>query len=376
VVKLRSAADLPSVAQAYGLTPTPLDQFGTRPIFLLRIADGTTPPAKSAALTGDAQGRVLYAEPNFLAQPPEGTQQSSWSDGGNAGGYAAQWGPGRIRLPEAHQVSQGAGVTVAVLDTGVDPTHPALAGRLIGGYDFVDMDNDPRERGNHTQHPLFGHGTHVAGLVALAAPEARIMPVRVLDQRGIGNIWVLAEALAYAVDPDRNPQTDDGADVINLSIGTPRPTSLLTEIVADITCGGDDNDCLATAQRGAVVAAAAGNGGGTVPEYPGAEQIPGLLAVAASTQADTLAPFSTRGPWVQVAAPGDRILSSIPGGGYGVWSGTSMAAPFVAGQAALLRSADPGRTASETTGEIVSKAAPIAGPVPLRIDAAASLGQP
>jgi subtilisin family serine protease len=375
VVKLRNAADLPAVTAAFRLDPTPIDQFGSRPIYRLRILDGVDPAQKAAALAAD--GRIEYAEPNFIAQTPEGRQQESWFGGGGSSEYAGQYAPALMRLPEAHRAGQGVGITVAVLDTGVDLGHPLLAERLVAGFDFVDMDANPSEVGVHGQDPAYGHGTHVAGLVALAAPQARIMPVRVLDRRGAGNIWVLAEALAYAVDPDRNPATADGAQVINLSLGTTRRTNLLAEIVADITCDDDDDDdCLTPGGRGAVVLAAAGNQGTTVAEYPAAEAVEGALAVAASTQMDTLAPFSTRGPWVTIAAPGDRILSSVPGGGYGTWSGTSMATPLTAGVAALIRAQNPQMPATDVTQRILATAVPISGPVPRRVDAAAALGVP
>lgn len=391
VVKLNAAASLPAVAAQYGLNPLPIDQFGSRPIYRLRILDGAAPPDKAATLEGDPLRRVIYAEANYLGQTPEGRQQASWADGGGAGAYAGQRAPRTIRLAEAHRVTRGAGITVAVLDSGVDATHPALAGRLAGGYDFVDMDTDPSEVGTHAQHPVYGHGTHVAGLVALAAPEARIMPVRVLDEHGAGNVWVLAEALAYAADPDGNPATDDGADVINLSLSTRRSTELLEEAIAGVTCEGEDDDseddegdegedrdededdCLTTGRRGAVVVLAAGNSGDSAPQYPAAEGVAGSLAVAASTRADTLAAFSTRGPWVRVAAPGEQIVSSVPGGGYGAWSGTSMAAPLAAGQVALLRSAYPGLRPEQVVARIVVTAAPLGGATMPRIDVVASL---
>lgn len=386
VVKLAQASDLATVAADYGFDPTPLDQFGTQPIFRLSFGDGTDPLDKAAALENDS--RVIYAEPNFFNQTPEGRKKSSWASGDGGGGeYQGQWLVDKIRLPAAHTVSRGAGVTVAVLDTGVDASHPTLVGRLVAGYDFVDLDSDPSEVGTHEQDVVYGHGTHVAGLVVLAAPEARIMPVRVLDQAGVGNIWVLAEALAFAVDPDGNPATADGADVINLSLGTTRPTDLLAEIVAAVTCAnnGDDDDdgeeddddnCSYAGGRGAVVVAAAGNSGTDALEYPAAEEVAGSLAIAASTPADTLAGFSTWGSWVEVAAPGENILSSVPGGELGVWSGTSMAAPLAAGQAALVRAHTPDLSAAQVTEQIITTAAPIAGPVPRRIDAAAALGLP
>ena len=378
VVKLFQATDLAGLASDYALEP--LDQFGARPIYRLRIVDGTAPPDRAAALAADP--RVAYAEPNFRGQAPEGQQQVSWAKGDEGGDYEEQWAVSMIRLPEAHTVTRGAGVTVAVLDTSVDLTHPALAGRLVSGYDFVDMDADPGEVGAPDQNVVYGHGTHVAGLVALVAPEARIMPVRVLDSDGVGNIWVIAEALAYAVNPDGDLNTDDGVDVINLSLSTDHHTHLLAEIEDDVTCSDDDQNeddegCLAgQSQHGAVVVAAAGNSGSSTPEYPAAEGVAGSLAVGASTPADTLASFSNYGPWVHVTAPGENILSSVPGGEYGVWSGTSMATPLAAGQAALVRAADPGLDAAAVVKRIIETSADIGGLVPLRIDAAAALGIP
>lgn len=392
VVKLAPGAVLSEVAFAYGLDPTPLDQFGSRPIYRLRITNGAPPPQIAEALVNDPQQRVIYAEPNFMVSPPENGGQT-WSGGGSTGGYVNQWFRGVIRLPEALNATKGGGVRIAVLDTGVDASHPALAGRLLQGFDFVDFDPNPSEVGSHAQHPVFGHGTHVAGLIALAAPDAKIIPVRVLDPNGIGNIWVLAEALAYAVNPDGNPFTDDGAHVINLSLGTPRRTELLAEIVAAVTCRGNDDDddddefcddggcatddgCLAFRQGGAVVIAAAGNTGDRTRIYPAAEGVVGSLAVGASTMTDELASFSTRGPWVRVLAPGQQILSSVPGGGFGVWSGTSMAAPLVAGEAALVLAKNQGMDAGQVVERIVATSKVVNSPVPRRIDPAAAVGLP
>lgn len=389
LMKLVRASDLNSVAAGYGLHPIPLAQFGTRAIYRMSILDGASPPEKAAGLAADP--RVIYAEPNFFGQAPEARQRVSWAKGDESQGYADQWAAIMIRLPEAHTVTRGAGVTVAVLDTGVDAEHPALAGRLVTGFDFVDMDALPAEEGNHDEHIAYGHGTHVAGLVALAAPAAKIMPVRVMDPDGFSNIWVLAEAMAFAVNPDGDLKTDDGAHVINLSLSTVRQTHLLADIGKEITCMKDRDDddedeedddddergCLTrNTQQGVVIVASAGNSASGTPEYPAAEGVPGSLAVGASTPSDSLTSFSNFGAWVHVMAPGQNILSSVPGGEYAVWSGTSMAAPLVAGQAALVRAANPRLDAAAVVKRIRDSSFVIAGHVPRRVDAAAALGIP
>lgn len=376
LVRLASTAELPAMLAQYGLTL--LDQFGSRPIYRLRASAADTQPLVEQ-LRADA--RVIYAEPNGLHQTPEGRRFSTWAIGGDSGTYATQWNTRALRLPEAHTVSTGSGITVGLLDTGVDPNHPALAGRLLPGFDFVDFDADPREGGSVGDWG-YGHGTHVASLIAQVAPAARIMPVRVLDPQGMGNVWVLAEGLLHAVDPDGSPATDDGADVINLSLGTTRRTELLEDILERVTCGDDfddddddgDTDVVrCAAQGGTVVVAAAGNSGDETPHYPAAETHDGALAVAANGEAGALAAFSTRGDWVHVSAPGELIYGAVPGGAYGVWNGTSMAAPMVAGAAALLRAANPQWEPSDVTNQLRSTGVALCGSTLKQIDAAAAV---
>jgi subtilisin family serine protease len=279
-----------------------------------------------------------------------------------------------IRLSQAHAINRGIGadgqpVRIAVLDTGFETTHPALAGRLLPGFDFVDMDTDPSEAGSLSIGP-YGHGTHVAGLIALAAPAAKIIPIRVLDQKGIGNTWVLAEALAFAIDPDGNPATRDGADVINLSLSTLRRTRMLKQVLeraCDDDATPDEND-FPVGEPNLVVVAAAGNGGDFTEQYPAAENVGGLIAVAASTSQDKLATFSTRGSWIAVAAPGQGITSAVPGGKYGVWNGTSMAAPLVAAEAALIHAQFPKVRNTDIVDHIEKTGRRIDGPVDVRID--------
>jgi len=379
VVKLLAAADLQPLLAEHGLTL--LDQFGQRPIYRLRAAAGTDIEALAARLAADS--RVSYAEPNLLGETPEGRRREAWAVGGSADTYATQWNTQTLRLAEAHAISAGAGVTVAVLDTGVDANHAALAGRTVPGFDFVDFDAAANEEGAVGDWG-YGHGTHVASLVAQVAPQARIMPIRVLDPQGVGNIWVLAEGLLHAVDPDGVPSTDDGAQVINLSLGTTRPTSLLEDIIEIVTCGDDDdddddgttddNDQRCAASGGAVVVSAAGNSGDETLHFPAAERRDGALAVAASTEAGTLATFSTRGNWVQLAAPGDQIYGAIPGGDWAVWSGTSMATPMVAGSAALLRAQQPQWKPADITNRLMSSGVGLCDYSLKEIDPAAALG--
>jgi thermitase len=337
-----------------------LEQLDTLPIYRLSIVNNLllTPPTLAGLLR--AQPNVLYAEPNYIGQNPESQRQrSGWAIGGDDGTYQAQWAPQTLRLAEAHALTTGAGVTVAVLDTGVDLHHPALAGRLVQGFDFIGMDADPSEEGVYGQDSAYGHGTHVAGLIALAAPDASIMPLRMLKPDGTGNSWLLAQAIRYAV--------ANNANVVNMSYSVSK-RSFLIDNVLDLATS--------VAPSPVMVAAAGNNGPSTAKEYPAAEDKPGLLAVAASTQADSLADFSTRGSWVNVAAPGEGILSCVPNNSYATWSGTSMAAPFVAGTAALVRARYPGLTAAQVKARIIDSSVIIAGAVPHRLDAAQALDLP
>jgi len=375
LVQLRAAADLPAVQTQYRLSL--LARFGARPIFRFKVPADSSVDATVEALRADL--RVVVAEANFTAGAPEARKRLVWAVG-TPGEYSAQWAPQALRLPAAHALATGQGVRVAVLDTGVDLNHPALAGRLLPGRDFVDDDNDPSEVGS-VNNGAYGHGTHVAGLVALAAPGAQIMPLRVLDSAGEGNVWVLAEALLHAVDPDGVPTTPDGARIINMSLGTLQRTDILDLVTRLASCDeGDDEDDEDDADDrvplddpgyqgdrdrcnvlgSAVVVAAAGNSGSaTEQQYPAAEGAYGTLAVAASTQTGTIAGFSNSGTWINLAAPGEGITSLIPGGGYASWNGTSMATPLVAGLAALLLERNPDWKPEDVRKRLEESASPL-----------------
>lgn len=233
--------------------------------------------------------------------------------------FAEQWGLPVVGLPEAWAaVPSNRTVIVAVIDSGVCLNHPDLAGRVMAGYDFVDNDNDPSD--------VFGHGCGVAGVIAAnanngigiagVAPNTRIMPVRVLDSRGLGNYSNIAAGIIYA--------TDNGANIINLSLAGSTNSSVLEQAVAYAV------------SRGVIVIAAAGNFGSPNTYYPAA--YPSVIAVGSIDVNLQRSSFSNYGTFVDVYAPGRDILTTNINGDYAFNSGTSFAAPIVAGITAMSES--------------------------------------
>lgn len=318
---------------------------------------GPPPPGlhSNAALARLNLGVVRVPESQLAASVPEGRLITYWPNrrvsilaDPNDPLWPQQYGPRAIQMPAAWEaLTTCLPVIVAVIDTGVDLTHPDLADSLwrntgeMGagretnavdddgngfvddwqGWDFANDDNDPQD--DH------GHGTHVAGIIAAIANNqlgvaggaslgcpAQIMALKVLKANGEGADADVASAIVYAA--------DQGARVINLSLGDPAETPAI-ELAID-----------AATAHGALVSAAAGNSGRFGVYYPAA--YPNAVAVAASDSANQRAWFSSYGPQVDLAAPGEGIISTLPGGGYGARSGTSMATPHVAAAAALLAS--------------------------------------
>lgn len=269
--------------------------------------------------------------------------------------FSRQWGLAKVGAPAAWDTSAGSGTTIAVVDTGVDLRHPDLKGNLVSGYDFVANDEVPQDETSDTSDPQDsrctgnpGHGTHVAGIAAAlanndgigiagVAPQARIMPVRVLGKYGCGNIDNVAEGIRWAA--------DHNAHVINLSLGE---SPIFRNVLGSLM-----EDAIEHAWRkGAVVVVAAGNDA----IFPSGYRLVNAIVVAATDRNDQKAGFSNLpadAKW-GMAAPGSEVISTIPVNNYAEFSGTSMAAPHVAGAAAALRCLGLGN--QQTVDRILSTA--------------------
>jgi subtilisin family serine protease len=234
------------------------------------------------------------------------------------------WHLDRIQAEPAWTFTPGrTNIVVAVLDSGINPAHPDLAGQILAGYDFVNNDGDPADD--------FGHGTAVAGTVVAAGNNnvgvagvafgCRVLPVKVIDASGFATYSCLAQGIHYAV--------DQGARVINISIVGDDPSDTLQEAI-DYAWS-----------HNVVVVAAAGNHADALPRYPAA--CDHVLGVSATEPDDSLAGFSSYGGAVTLAAPGDNIWTTQNHADnlYGPWRGTSFASPVAAGVAALVASENP-----------------------------------
>jgi subtilisin family serine protease len=321
-------------------------------------------PAAALEQSTDAVVDALAAEGSAdLGSEPDGSVRELWS------GYVEQPAARLVHLSEAQRQGWGAGAVIAVIDSAIDPLHPVLAGRLVPGWDFlqetastsslratVDQSTmaildqstmailDARTRAvlrgagdveaiavddstaalfaagvgagiEGRIGPAFGHGTMVAGIVHLVAPDARIMPLRAFNADGYASTFDLIQAIRYA--------TLNGATVINLSFSLESESMELERAIEFAT------------RRGVICVPAAGNDGVRALVYPAA--LPDTIGVAATDLDDFVAAFSNFGnELVTLAAPGVSIVTTYPGGGWAAGSGTSFATPWISGAVALL----------------------------------------
>lgn len=297
-----------------------------------------------------ASGLVDYAEPNFKRKAAATVPDDSL--------YSEQWGLQKIGASEAWSKAGSNSVKVAVLDTGVDTTHedlqgiyasdPKNPGRILGKHFYSDASG--RQLSDDNIQDNAGHGTHITGIIAAAsnnkkgiagmAPIAKIMPVKILDDIGYGDDANIAQGLIWA--------TDNGAKIINMSLAGPAQSRTLEEAIQYAR------------DRGVVVVAATGNDASSNPNYPAAYE--GVIGVGATDINDTWVHQSNYGNHVDVVAPGAAVLSTYPpskaigGELYEEHTGTSMAAGFVSGLAALILSTNPNLPSSRVEAQILVSA--------------------
>lgn len=348
VVELQPGASIEAV-NARNRTTTIVQIYGTN-FYRLRIPANKKEKKWRKRLAADsdvlsAALNPVIANPSLFARATASFPEGFATPGLSIAAFDAQQGLfAFLKLEDVSLRSRGAGTVVAVIDTGIDRAHSALASHMwrnpreqadgldndgdglvddIDGWNFVDGNNDTTEKPDDPMTTVAGHGTFIAGLVAMLAPECRIMPLRAFPADGVSDAFTVAAAVKYAA--------DHGADVINLSLGSSQSSDLLQDAIVDARA------------RGVTLVAAVGNDNSeSIPQFP--SSLAEVMAVAAIELSGQKASFSNFGSHVDVSAPGSRLISTFPGhreGEYARWSGTSFAAPLAAAEASLVLAADP-----------------------------------
>jgi len=315
LVKFKPGTSLPEVAQIHRQLGGQVKE--TIPGIGVQVVTVPKGQEKEKVKAYSANAKVAYAEPDFAAQALGSPDDP---------GFVNQWGMITVQATQAWDVTTGSpSINIAILDTGVDLDHPDLADKIVDNKNFSS---------SNTTDDVYGHGTHVAGIAAAITNNgigvaglgyaATIMNVKVLGDTGSGTYSSVASGIIWAA--------DNGADVINLSLGGTSESQTLQDAVNYAW------------SRGVVVVAAAGNNGKSDLFYPAGYA--NCIAVAATDANGEKPLWSNYGDWVDVAAPGREIYSTFKDGSYGYKSGTSMAAPHVSGLAALVFT-----TVSDTNGD-------------------------
>ena len=348
------------------------------------------PEANGILLSLELKGKELQREiVREFGEHPDGTKRYVWQP------YMEQPATQLLEVDSAQSTFKGE-ATVAIIDTGIDPDHPLLADRVVPGYDFVNdlpggserldvdqsamvildqsamvildqsamvildgsdlvplnqsamviLDEDQQQDLDlATLPPAFGHGTMVAGIIHRVAPEASLMPLKAFDANGNGNLYDIVEAIYYAV--------DNGANVINMSFSL---NTFSPELMRAVNYA---------ARKGVSCVASAGNTGEETLVFPAS--FGNTLGVAATNAAGELSSFSNWGSdLVTVSAPGENILTTFPGGGWALASGTSFAAPWISGAAAVFadklgKKHNPGRADYYLSSNALSDTDPVSG---------------
>lgn len=315
-----AVAQVEAAAQKFGLELTPNSKFSTEDHVYIAEGDSST---ISRFRQSELSEFLEFVEPNYV--------YSTFFGGPNDPDFSKQWNLKKINVEGAWRGSKGKGATVAVIDTGVTQVKDLSNTKFVPGYDFVNN----REKADDDN----GHGTHVAGTIAQStnnrygvtgiAYEAKIMPLKVLSARGSGTTADIAEAIRFAA--------DNGADVINMSLGGGGKSQLMQDAI-DYAY-----------KKGVFIIAAAGNAGQNAASYPA--RYAHVMGVSATDAKDAKAPYSNYGAGVDIAAPGGSMSAEDKTGGilqetidgrtgqsaFKYLQGTSMAAPHVAGVAASVK---------------------------------------
>ena len=318
VVKVKSTAQAASIAEEVNATIT--DSIPSQRTYLFKFSKNRSVDEVVAQLNADSN--VELASSNTTIDIPEVFQISQgfpdestpvFSYGISPLSYYDQAGFYDIGIDSAQLLSTGKGVVVAVIDNGLDYSHPLMqSSNILAGYDFILNSSDPSEQPG----TIYGHGTFVTGLLLLTAPDVSIVPLRVFDGNGVGDQFNVALAIDWAVNHE--------VDIINMSFGTTEMIDVLRLAIED------------AAKRKIVMIAAVGNEGSSIPNYPAAH--PDVIAVAAVDTLEMLANFSNYGDYIDLVAPGVNLYSSLAGDyDWGTWSGTSFSAPIVSGTVAMIK---------------------------------------
>lgn len=289
-------------------------RFSQGNVHIVELPDGADEAAAMETLRKDR--RLKYVELDMAVSPAASVNDPS---------YSQSWALPKIQAPTAWDSANGSGVIIAILDTGVDGSHPDLQANMVPGWNVFDNNADTSD--------VYGHGTAVSGTAAMVGNNsagsagvawgAKIMPIRISDLNGYAYFSTVSQGITWAA--------DNGAKVVNISFSGVSGSATVQSAAQYLR------------NKGGVVVVSAGNSGA----LDSTAASDSLLSVAATDSTDARASFSTYGNFVDLAAPGVSIYAPTRGGGYGNWSGTSFSSPITAATAALMISANSGLAAAD-----------------------------